>query len=156
MVTLALGASLVASAATAQTPPPAAPAQSPVAQAPAPGPQTLESYTYSPNGRRDPFVSLLTRGGEMRGGVRPEGVGGLLINDVTVRGIVQSQGQFVGMLSGPDKRTYIVHAKDRLFDGSITAITSDTIVFSQEVNDPLSLVKQREIRKTIRSLQGGK
>ena len=37
-----------------------------------------------------------------------------------------------------------------MFDGSVKAITPDTVVFSQDVNDPLSLVKQREVRKSIR------
>jgi hypothetical protein len=33
----------------------------------------------------------------------------------------------------------------------VKSITQDTIVFSQDVNDPLSLVKQKEVRKTLRS-----
>ena len=37
-----------------------------------------------------------------------------------------------------------------LMDGVVKSITQDAIVFSQDVNDPLSLVKQREVRKTIR------
>ncbi len=35
-------------------------------------------------------------------------------------------------------------------DGSIKSIAQDAVVFSQDVNDPLSLVKEREVRKTIR------
>jgi hypothetical protein len=38
-----------------------------------------------------------------------------------------------------------------LFDGSVKSITEDAVVFSQDVNDPLSLVKQKDIRKTLRS-----
>ena len=37
-----------------------------------------------------------------------------------------------------------------MFDGTVKAITQDAVVFSQDVNDPLSLVKQREVRKAIR------
>ena len=43
---------------------------------------------------------------------------------------------------------------DRLFDGSVKSIVQDKVVFSQEVNDPLSLVKQREIPKAVRSAEG--
>jgi hypothetical protein len=32
----------------------------------------------------------------------------------------------------------------------VKTITQDAVVFSQDVSDPLSLVKQREVRKTIR------
>jgi type IV pilus assembly protein PilP len=160
IVLLALGAGLAPRAARAQAPPqPAAKppvVAPPAARRPAQALPT-ESYSYDPAGRRDPFVSLLNRGGDMRGpGSRPEGVAGLLINDVTVRGIVESRDRFVAMLQAPDNRTYIVHINDRLFDGSIKAITMDAIVFSQEVNDPLSLVKQREVHKLIRPLQEGK
>jgi len=49
-----------------------------------------------------------------------------------------------------------VHAGDKLYDGSIKLIASDAVVFSQDVNDPLSLVKQREIRKALRSTEEGK
>ena len=43
-----------------------------------------------------------------------------------------------------------VNAGDRVMDGTVKSITQDAVVFSQNVNDPLSLVKQREVRKTIR------
>ena len=41
-------------------------------------------------------------------------------------------------------------------DGTIKAITADGVVFSQDVNDPLSLVKQKEVRKPVRSADGGR
>ena len=63
-----------------QTPAPAAP---PAAQAPAqaqvPAPTPADTFTYNPDGRRDPFVSLLTKGGERhvpRPGQDLEGVAG--------------------------------------------------------------------------------
>jgi len=149
--------------ASAQTPaqtPPAQPAQTqPAAQTPpvaAPAPPPAEIYSYDPGGRRDPFVSLVARGTDLRPDNRPQGLGGMLINDITVRGIFKSEERIVAMLQAPDNRTYIVHVNDKLFDGFIKAITVDTVVFSQDVNDPLSLVKQREVRKPIRPLQEGK
>jgi hypothetical protein len=41
-------------------------------------------------------------------------------------------------------------------DGMVKAITADAVVFSQDVNDPMSMVKQKEIRKTIRPADGGR
>jgi hypothetical protein len=39
-------------------------------------------------------------------------------------------------------------------DGSVKAIELDKVVFSQDVNDPLSLVKQREVSKAVRQGEG--
>lgn len=147
-----------ASAAAAQGPgtaaPPVEPAQPPSTAPAAPPP--AEVYSYNPQGRRDPFLNLLSRGDSLRPDDRPEGLAGELVNDVTVRGIVQTSEGFVAMLLSPENRTYIVHVNDQLLDGAIKAITVDAVVFSQDVNDPLSLIKQREVRKTIRALQEGK
>lgn len=135
---------------------PTPPGQPPGAAAPAP---SAEAYSYNPEGRRDPFVSLLNRGEDFRAAgaktQRPEGLRGLLVSEVTLRGIVRSQGAFVAILQGPDNRTYIVRPNDRLFDGTVRSITADGVVFLQEVNDPLSLVKQREVRKLLRAPQEG-
>jgi type IV pilus assembly protein PilP len=148
--------------ASAQNPPPSAPATSQPAAA-SPAQQTTKPaeagapFTYNPEGRRDPFVSLLGRGNDPKAqGVRPTGVPGLLINEVSVKGIVRNSTGFVAMIQGPDNKTYVVKAGDRLMDGSVKSILQDAVVFSQDVNDPLSLVKQKEIRKALRSAEGGR
>jgi Tfp pilus assembly protein PilP len=110
-------------------------------------------YSYDPAGRRDPFVSLTARGGELpsAGGARPTGPAGLLVNEITLKGVLKSaKGGFIALAQAPDGRTYIIHTGDKVFDGTVKAITQDAVVFSQDVNDPLSLVKQREVRKAIR------
>ncbi len=76
--------------------------------------------------------------------------------EISVRGILQSRGTLVAMVQGPDNRTYIVHQGDKLSDGTIKTITPQGLVVVQEVNDPLSLVKQREVRKLLRSLDDAK
>jgi hypothetical protein len=60
------------------------------------------------------------------------------------------------MIQGPDNKTYIVHQGDKVADGSIKTISPQGLVVMQEVNDPLSLVKQREVTKLLRSLEGAK
>ena len=114
-------------------------------------------FTYNPEGRRDPFVSLIGRGNDPKTqGARPAGIPGLLINEVSVKGIVRNSTGFVALIQGPDNKTYVVKAGDRLMDGSVKSIVQDAVVFSQDVNDPLSLVKQKEIRKALRSAEGGR
>jgi hypothetical protein len=57
------------------------------------------------------------------------------------------------MVQGPDSKTYLVHQGDKFLDGTIRTITPQGLVVVQDVHDPLSLVKQREIRKLLRSLE---
>jgi Tfp pilus assembly protein PilP len=153
-----------------QAPVPPAPAASaaptpasakPAEQTPAPAPgKTAEQpgpavASYNPEGRRDPFVSLLGRGQDPhKSGERAAGVPGLLISEVTVKGIVRDRSGFIAMIQAPDNKTYIVRPGDKLMDGSVKNITQDGVIFSQDVNDPLSLVKQREVPKRVRATEG--
>jgi hypothetical protein len=57
------------------------------------------------------------------------------------------------MVQAPDDRTYIVRTNDRLLDGAVRAVTPEAVVFVQQVNDPLSLIKEREIRKPLRVVE---
>jgi hypothetical protein len=110
-------------------------------------------YTYDPAGRRDPFVSLLGRGGDLPSptGSRPAGLAGLLVNELSLKGVLKSgKGDYIALLQSPDNHTFVVHPGDKVLDGLVKTITQDGIVFSQDVSDPLSLVKQREVRKSIR------
>ena len=81
---------------------------------------------------------------------------GMTIAEISVRGVMQSRGKLVAMVMGPDNKTYIVHQGDKLLDGSIKLITPQGLVIDQEVNDPLSVIKQREIRKLLRGLEDAK
>ena len=80
----------------------------------------------------------------------------MTLAEISVRGILQSKGTLVAMIQGPDNRTYIVHQGDRLLDGVIKTVITQGLVVVQQVNDPLSLVKQREVRKLLRSLEDAK
>jgi type IV pilus assembly protein PilP len=169
---------LATGAAQAQTPQPAAPvapapaaavtpqapAGAPAAQAPAKDhaadakPDALEpqGFTYNPEGRRDPFVSLLRRGVDSAQTRRVAGLSGLGTAEVSLRGVVLSQGAFVGIVQGVDSKTYIVRTGDKLSDGSVRLITADSMVILQQVNDPLSLEKVHEVRKVLRQTEEGK
>ncbi len=119
------------------------------------GQQSL--YRYDGQGRRDPFRSLLSRGAERRvPESRPTGLPGLLIEETTVKGIVRAGAEPVAMIAGPDGRTYTGRVGDRLVDGSIKAITTGTVVFMQEVDDPLSMVKEREVKRFLRAPEDGR
>lgn len=149
----------VAPPATAAVPPPATPAAPASGLAhPVVAPLPSASFNYEAGGRRDPFVSLANQGSDPRseGRTRYQGLAGLGVNEVNVKGIVLYERQLVAMVQAPDNRTYLVRPNDRLLDGSVRAVTSEAVVFVQQVNDPLSLVKQREIRKALRAPEEAK
>ena len=143
----------------APAPPPAKPATSTQAEQPpaAATPPPQDPYTYRAEGRRDPFLNLIGTGPDAKQtSRRGEGPTGLTVGEITVRGIMQSRGALIAMIQGPDNKTYIVHQGDKLLDGTIKTITPEGLVIVQEVKDPLSLIKQREIRKLLRSLEDAK
>jgi len=132
------------------------PSPTPAGRGAAPSPTEPPGFTYSPEGRRDPFVSLKGRGtGTPSGtvGTRPAGLAGLEVAEVTLRGTVRSREGFVAILQGADQKTYIVRAGDTLFDGTVRTISQNDMVILQQVNDPLSLDKQREVRKVLRQAE---
>lgn len=113
------------------------------------------AYSYDPAGRRDPFISLIGRGVEPSAqAVRPPGLAGLMISEVVVKGVLRDRTGFLVMLRAPDNKTYTVKVGAKLLDGSVKSISQDKVIFSQDVNDPLSLVKQREVPKPVRQGDG--
>lgn len=155
-VCFAVIALLAAAAPTAaQQPPvpvPAAPAKAGAEQTPG-LPTPPPNFQYTPDGRRDPFLSLVNRGTDAGAGQnakRAEGSAGLLTGELVVRGTLLTQGTWVALVAGPDGKVLTVRAGDRLSDGVIKAVTAQAVVILQEVNDPLSLEKQREVRKLLR------
>lgn len=154
MSALALLLAAVVSQATPASPaqaPPASPAQAPPATSPgAPN----DNYTYQSDGRRDPFINVLGTGAEPQlTGKRGDGAAGIMTAELSVRGVMQSATGLVALIQGPDKKTYLVHAGDKLMDGTVKAITPEGLVVLQSVKDPLSLEKTREVRRLLRSLE---
>jgi Tfp pilus assembly protein PilP len=152
---------LAATTAAAQAPAPAA-SPSPISPdvvtnridqevTPAPG-----SYAYTAQGRRDPFVSLLKPVSESGPGKRRPGMEGFLIQEVALRGIVKDAKGFTAMLVGTDGKSYFCKVGQRLFDGVITAIDASTVTFRQEVTDPLSSVRSRDVKKTLYPSEEGR
>ena len=95
-------------------------------------------------------MSATTKGG------KGDGPGGLSVSEISVNGVLHGRTGLVAMIQGPDKKTYVVHQGDKFADGTIKNIIPQGLIIVQEVNDPLSLVKQREVRKLLRSLEDAK
>lgn len=154
---VALVAGLVPAAAQQKTPARPA-ARGAAAEPPRLPPPAPQGYTYNPEGRRDPFVNLLNRGVEQQKiqAPRPDGLPGVAVSDIAIKGIIATNGAYLGMVQAPDGKTYLVRGGEKLYDANVKAVLADAIVFVQQVNDPLSLVKQREIRKPLRPTEEGR
>ena len=113
-------------------------------------------YAYDPGDRRDPFLSLLrvTEAPELQG-PRPEGVPGLLIDEIEVTGVFVTPQGAVAQVQAADKaKSYLIHVGDDLYDGSVVAIRFDRgevaeVVFKQDVRDPTAAKPFREVIKQL-------
>lgn len=108
-------------------------------------------YTYDPGTRRDPFKSLLAAVDRpsLRG-PRPEGIPGLLIDEIDLTGIFQTPRGFVAQVQASNKeKSYLLRDGDQLYDGDVVRITRREVVFRQIVNDPTALKPFREVVKKL-------
>lgn len=110
-------------------------------------------YNYDPGTRRDPFKSLLKTKTERevpRAEERPEGVAGLLIDELRIQGIfLLDSGPVAQVISSASETSFLVRQGDQLWDGDVLRITLDEIVFKQTVNDPTALKPFREVVKKL-------
>jgi len=115
-----------------------------------------EGYSYDPGNRRDPFKSLLaaTEIPNFRG-PRPDGIPGLLIDEVVLTGIFRTEDGYVAQVqSAENAKSYLLKDGDQLYDGDVVRITGNEVVFKQIVQDPTALKPFREVVKTLSSEQG--
>jgi type IV pilus assembly protein PilP len=115
-------------------------------------PSAPDAYHYEPQGRRDPFQSLIGPAPRLQPGQRPPGPPGFLIDEIKLQGVVKTRMQgLVAMINGPDNKGYLVKVGDKVLDGEIIRITPGSIVFRQEVNDPTRIERFREVVKELSS-----
>lgn len=162
----------LAASAAAQNPAPAKPGAAPAAS-PTPTPGTAaggeliqsileqeldaprNGYIYNPAGRRDPFVSLarpVANDGDANRPRRP-GIEGFLLQETSLKGIVKTVDGWIAVLEGPDRKGYFVRIGQRLHDGVVTSIDATGLNFRQEITDPLSPAKSRDVRRLLNSAQ---
>lgn len=110
-----------------------------------------DGYSYDPAGRRDPFQSLLqvSERPELRG-PRPEGIPGLLIDEIALIGVLRTPSGWIAQVQAADKqKSYLLKEGDQLYDGEVVSIDRSEVVFKQEVRDPAAIKPFRERVKTL-------
>lgn len=107
------------------------------------------AYRYDPQGRRDPFRSLVGPTPKVSRENAPPGPAGFLIDEMDLQGVVRSRQGLMAMVNGPDNNGYLLKQGDKVFDGEVVRITPTSVVFRQEVNDPTRIERFREVVKEI-------
>lgn len=105
-------------------------------------------FTYDPGNRRDPFKSLLAGPERPDRGPRPEGIPGLLIDEIQLLGIWRTPRGYVAQIRASNK-SWLLREGDQLFDGDVVAIQKNEVVFKQQVQDPTALKPYREVVKNL-------
>jgi hypothetical protein len=98
--------------------------------------------------RRDPFVSIIRTD---KGTADPcmSGKKCLVIGDIVLRGIVRSPSEVIAVVENPQKKTYFLHENDPVFNGAVVKITSDAVVFREQIFDRAGRSTTREITKHL-------
>ncbi|HEX2121439.1 MAG TPA: pilus assembly protein PilP [Thermoanaerobaculia bacterium] len=112
-------------------------------------PATTDTYRYDPQGRRDPFRSLVGPAPKLEPGQRPPGVPGFMIDEMKLQGVFKTRQGLAAMIRGPDNKGYLIRAGDKVLDGEVIRVTATSVVFRQEVNDPTRIERYREVVKDL-------
>ena len=113
-------------------------------------PTAPDAYHYDPQGRRDPFQSLIGPAPKLQAGQRPPGPPGFLIDEIKLQGVVRTRQQgLVAMVNGPDNKGYLIKVGDKVLDGEVIRMTPTAVVFRQQVNDPTQIERFREVVKDL-------
>jgi Tfp pilus assembly protein PilP len=117
----------------------------------------VPSYKYEVKGRRDPFRNLdvvNTIRASSAPVVRPPGLKGQMVSDISLVGIVKSKSEYMAVATGHRGKTYFIHPSDELYDGRVLQIRSDAVVFSQILTDSRAKKISQQVVKKLYQTRG--
>jgi Tfp pilus assembly protein PilP len=121
-------------------------------------PVLYSSAAYQPDGRRDPFLNPMLSAKkdnnpdeEEPKGTPPPGISGMLIAQVKLLGTSFGEDSPVAVFQGPDKRAYFLQERDRLFDGYVKQVGSDSVLLVRETRLRSGKVVTQEVTKQLRT-----
>ncbi|MDA2928346.1 hypothetical protein MYX84_00105 [Acidobacteria bacterium AH-259-O06] len=104
----------------------------------------LQAQAYDSRGKLDPFIDLNQLLSQDQPQVlselpplsqRPPGLAGLAISEVIVTGMAIGKESKVVLLRGIDNFTYLAREGNKLFNGYVSNISEEGVVFIQELVD---------------------
>jgi hypothetical protein len=131
-----------------KTPPPAKDAK------PA-GDVTKTTKPVLPQGRRDPFITLVGKQtGTGPAPMLPPGKGGLQVTTLILQGIVSGPNGMIAVVANPQKSVYFLHVGDELFDGRVEKIEIGSVVFHEVGKDAFGKPVEREVTRKLNPSSG--
>ena len=108
----------------------------------------LEEKKVSAANRRDPFVSPVVHMGSVGSGCS-SGKRCLAIDQIALKGVVKSDNGMIAVVVNAMDKAYFLRENDPVFNGYVTKITGDSIVFKETFHDKLGKELTRDVTKTI-------
>jgi hypothetical protein len=134
------------------------PAASGAAVAPPAGQEVpAMNYKYEAKGRRDPFRNLDVVTSVQSASapiVRPPGIKGQLVSEITLVGIVKKKGIYTALSTGYRGKTFFIHSNDDLYDGKVIEIRNDAVIINQYLTDSHGKKITQQIVKKLYPTRG--
>ena len=101
--------------------------------------------------RRDPFRAIVVKKAEAEIPAQlPPGKAGLVIGQLQVQGIARSiDGTWIAVVDNNTNRAYFLREGDKLYNGTVSAISPDHVVFMEETTDARGQKSTREVVKRL-------
>ncbi len=101
--------------------------------------------------RRDPFRAIVVQKAEDDLPTQlPPGKAGLVIGQLQVQGIARSvDGTWIAVVDNNTNRAYFLREGDKLYNGTVSAISPDRVVFMEETTDARGQKITREVVKRL-------
>ncbi len=115
---------------------------------PAAGDKKPEPKKLSAAGHRDPFLSPVVRLGSAGSGCST-GKRCLAIDQIALKGVVRSETGMIAVVVNSMSKAYFLRENDPVFNGYVTKITPDSIVFKETFHDKVGKPLTRDVTKTI-------
>jgi hypothetical protein len=128
----------------------------PAQKAPPAGDVSRTTKPTLPQGRRDPFITLV---GKQTGGGGPTvnlppGKGGLQVSTLILQGIVSGPNGMIAVVANPQKSVYFLHVGDELFDGRVDKIEIGSVLFHEVGKDAFGKPVEREVTRKLNPSSG--
>src|SRR6185369_6632159 len=107
-----------------------------------------EPKNVSAVAHRDPFVSPIVHMGAAGSGCST-GKRCLAIDQIALRGVVRSENGMIAVVVNTMDKAYFLRENDPVFNGYVTKITPDSIIFKETFRDKLGKEMTRDVTKTI-------